>query len=398
MSETSEPQPNADESGASPGAVTNAEAVRSVFRKLDDWLRPYSTAVEKSPTAHLVALCAAIFGAYHLFIDLQDRREQREELRQSMASMSEERVERAWTRLLTPAGGNTGKGAALDVLFKERQSIDGVNLSCEAVGTWDAVGKTCRHRPIFASFVRYHNDEEMEGAGKYGWGSGWTRDQSRRRGSANDPVFSQFEYLFANGGLRIAVPFAAASFAETVFTDMIWPGNIFNAEQFRDVEISFSDIRSATWQGDDLRAEISYADVSHSVFSTRSGTLEISESNVTGVLISAEMAEALSGNWAWADRPPFSYEDGRFSPLKPEILRRIELCDNRYRVVDHERLSPPNDLTDQGYAADEFVHGSSPLTIEVDDADGKEKVFAGCQPISIEEARQRFPDRYPPNG
>jgi hypothetical protein len=77
-----------------------------------------------------VLTVAGFFIEYRSYLAESDvRREEREARRL-------ERVSTSWETLLRPVGGNTGKGAALNTLLHENQSIQGADLSCNAIGGW----------------------------------------------------------------------------------------------------------------------------------------------------------------------------------------------------------------------------------------------------------------------
>lgn len=47
---------------------------------------------------------------------------------------NEQRISSAWSQLTTPASGNSGKGEAINRLFKEGEELSGMLLNCEAMG------------------------------------------------------------------------------------------------------------------------------------------------------------------------------------------------------------------------------------------------------------------------
>ena len=70
-------------------------------------------------------------------IEFADREAERENARL-------DRIERAWNRVLRPAGGNTGKGEAVSYLINQGVSLEGLDLSCEV----DEISGTCENPQI----------------------------------------------------------------------------------------------------------------------------------------------------------------------------------------------------------------------------------------------------------
>lgn len=101
-----------------------------IWRFLDARSRILTDFLEQSASIRLLTIFGAIVGftivigtAWQIWNDLIDRRE--------------ERIERAWTRLLAQAGGNIGKGGAIQILWDEGISFDRVDLSCKSLGSFD---------------------------------------------------------------------------------------------------------------------------------------------------------------------------------------------------------------------------------------------------------------------
>lgn len=103
-----------------------------------------------SEAAKLLAALAGVIGfgvviytAYQIKLELDDRVVQ-------LDIRKDEAISRAWERLLRPAVGNTGKGDALTRLMKERVNIDEIDLSCQAIGNWNAADGRCNKAAMIA--------------------------------------------------------------------------------------------------------------------------------------------------------------------------------------------------------------------------------------------------------
>ena len=81
-----------------------------------------------------------IFSAIQLNEDIIARDEERKQAK-------EERIARAWDNLFRPAGGNIGKGRALQTIIEDQVEVSGLNLSCENVGEFR--GDECIRKPQF---------------------------------------------------------------------------------------------------------------------------------------------------------------------------------------------------------------------------------------------------------
>ena len=79
----------------------------------------------------------------------------------------------AWEVLLTPVGGDIGKGNALNTLVAAGQTISNADFSCKAIGTW-ADGK-CVRAPQFNDVVLGEGDFWVDDLRRY-HDTGWSYD------------------------------------------------------------------------------------------------------------------------------------------------------------------------------------------------------------------------------
>tara|TARA_R110002049_G_scaffold81599_4_gene207683 strand:+ start:67 stop:1110 length:1044 start_codon:yes stop_codon:yes gene_type:complete len=112
--------------------------------KLDKW-------IESNPYMRLLAIFAGLVGfivvlatAYQIWVDLEERKDERKFRQLSFISLN-------WETLLRRAGGNTGKGAAINLLTSSGIGLDLLDLSCEKRG--DLVQGQCSARPVYSGIT-----------------------------------------------------------------------------------------------------------------------------------------------------------------------------------------------------------------------------------------------------
>ena len=98
--------------------------------------------LNNTPLFRLIALVGTLVGfvvivgtAWQIWNDYIDRHE--------------DRIDRAWNRLLRPLPGNSGKADAFEYLVKVGLSLSGTNLSCRAIGNYDPISGKCGSAPVF---------------------------------------------------------------------------------------------------------------------------------------------------------------------------------------------------------------------------------------------------------
>lgn len=93
-----------------------------------------------SKFAAFVSFLVLLATAYQIIVEIDNRKLEREIWRQSQ-------ITNAWSNLLRPVGGNTGKGDALNFLLSQNINMYHVDLSCRAVGVWE---EECINPAIFS--------------------------------------------------------------------------------------------------------------------------------------------------------------------------------------------------------------------------------------------------------
>lgn len=290
-----------------------------------------------------LALVAATFAlvalvATRMLDDLDGRRQ--------------ERVERAWSALMRPAGGNTGKASAFNDLWSAGVLLDGLDLSCRNVGRFDAQAPRCREAPRLVGLALDYFDAAKA-------------LQPAERGVARLGN-SEVRSLDLSGTVieraRLSrVSLKKAKLHGTEIRDSALDGSRLQGS-FRGMRVTGSTLVNA-WIDGNIRG------------------LRIEGSEVSG-LVFADFAPAprpalLSDDWAWADMPPARFDteseedDGALQPLPPEFLAGVRLC------------MPPMDK-DGDIVPAEARRPNSPQN-------------PACQQMSLEASKWLFPDVYGQN-
>ncbi|MEI3854977.1 MULTISPECIES: hypothetical protein [unclassified Ensifer] len=318
--------------------------------------------VEKHPLTKLAGWLIAIFSAWVLWNtydqiqqDLLDRREER-------AARQEERIDRAWTRLQQRAGGDIGKGYALNTLINAGVSLQTLDLSCAAIAKWDPQRNICESRAVFSNIGRelgvFPDYEVYLGEAEMAY-----TDRPNSIGNLN--LLSMSSAILQYSDLR---------------------SMYFNSIKFDNIWIFASNMRDTVWFSD-TRIVVVGSGLAHSSFSGALKESRIERSDVTGIVVADEnFSEVLATdtrnkNWAWADQPPML--STKFAPTRRpvrKILERIMLCDPRVRT---EMLSEKRDWTRFFEDGPRFAE-LSPW----------EEARDRCVELSIETAATRFPDVY----
>ena len=246
--------------------------------------------LERSPLIQIAAVGIVLFTVYQLWVDLQDRKDQREFLRQEIADRQEERIDRAWERLYNEKSSSHLLVKSLNHLFEQGENISGLTISCHGIGFLQGLDKTCDDSIWFRS-----NVEGIDLRGQdSGWGLGKTQ-LGRLIVRGKDIASSNFDNIEIE--LERAV-------------DTFW------------FDVAFNDVLLNTID----EAEIGHFEIHSSIFLNSNAHIARSEggegifedSNLSGsraTLKSVADVDAFGnissrGNWAWADTPPLIYKSG----------------------------------------------------------------------------------------
>lgn len=273
------------------------------------YLLPTSTAKAVADTliasdqAKLVAAAAGVVGfavivvtAYQIKVDFEDRADERVQRRADA-------IERQWTRLLAPAVGNTGKGEALTNLMRAGIAVDGVDVSCRAVGNWDQQSAKCQRRVIFTG-VSVRPD-------------GGSVDSSDRYHDVTETDDLDF------------------GFAEMKSVEIV--SHIFTGVTLEGASISGSIIVNSAFNGSLQGLQINDGRLINTIFDGDAAVTvrnsEVSGSLIPGLDISSQ--QDLRSLSAWADAPPTHAvlrQVGVVRALKvaepygPDVLNSMSLC------------------------------------------------------------------------
>lgn len=114
-----------------------------------DWVRWIELA------GFLVALVATVAGLYSITVAQASLREDERRWQQTQVKYyTQEAVASAWETLRLEKSGNTGKVIAIETLYRERQNLQNLDLSCSRLnGDWDEEYGYC-HLPPFLQGLR----------------------------------------------------------------------------------------------------------------------------------------------------------------------------------------------------------------------------------------------------
>jgi hypothetical protein len=206
------------------------------------------------------------------------------------AGRAQDRTEQAWTRLLTQAAGNTGKGAALTYLIDSGADVDGVDISCAAVGNYDAAAGKCRKPAILT-------DVEIR-----------TKDTMVSDLSLADEVINGMKL---SGGFLVKTDFTGATISNLRVSNSAIGGSFAGARvYFCNFRGAFVDMKGPLGPG-----AINFCELSGTKF---------------GIADEDFVAGFDNSSWAWADSPPAMSEDTsdgiKLHPLSDAAYQRLSYC------------------------------------------------------------------------
>lgn len=314
--------------------------------------RPIVEFFDKSFVYRLLGIIIAIIGIPGAIVGLWQLSSEflpsyREEQRQGA-------VDRAREVLLRRGAGETGKGKALQTLFDNGGSLDDLDLSCQALGTWNSDQGRCVARVKFEPFtlggqqmilIRRLNlaDAEIKHITIDPMPGGYVELSDINLENA---AVSMFE----GDGVKITGKFDSGWFEAMRLTRSIVQGS-FDGATIQFANFSRSSIEITGKPMVFRFVDVSWADVP----------------------LLADLSDGdLSDIFAWADMPPLRTIRGSPEPYSRDVLSKIQLC------------APPLDGNGRTVARDKRATGLA-------------DVSWGCQAITLDEAMRRFPDAYGPD-
>lgn len=297
---------------------------------IDNWLNRNVVAVlNKSALIKLAGLAVAAYSLHSLYItndalqeELSDRIEEREMRADEKLLRAEERIERAWNSLLLRSGGNTGKGEHISFLIKNGRTLEGVDLSCEAIGQFSNENRTCIKEPIFSNV-----------------------DIARPGSMARVMMESMYTMVKRVG----AIPMISqppdpiqADMGKSTFVELKALSAIWNLDRLKGTTFLGSSLDENFFYNQPADLNIGYSDLSFSYMTTDIINPNIFKTNVSGVVYEIDISDApkrfsrllqwsASGNWAWADAPPLQFSDEGLMASPAGLLRGMVLCDPAFR-------------------------------------------------------------------
>lgn len=267
-----------------PADETATVTQRSWRRKIYDGAAAVDRFIETNPFIRLFGLAGALFGFVVLILTAL-------QVREDVASrQEEERVARAWDTLYRPALGNTGKGQAINTLFRSGATLDAVDISCGTMQGRSAEMSYCDMPPVISDLDLTPDNRGGEMFTLMGW---------KLNGAT-----------IANSVIKSAtitgVKMNEATVMDSTFDSVELAGELRNAS-FLNVEFTNSQIRI------DCRTEALTGNISGSILTNERGC------------VPADL-NAASQIWAWANNPP-AFIRGQSTVVKP--FTNFWYCDPR---------------------------------------------------------------------
>lgn len=200
------------------------------------------------------------------------------EIEEARADRKADATTRAWNLLTTPAAGNSGKGPALEYLNQQRIRLDGIDLSCAAMGgVWRAEEFDCIRGAYLGGIDLSRailTRANLDGVNLY---------------RAN-LTHARLRQASLQGAFLILADLTGAQMSKAKLD-----GASLSSSVLIDADLTGASFRTAFMQDADLSgAQLSQADF------TRAYALD-------GVVVSNPDTGKIA--WAWADRRPIGAED-----------------------------------------------------------------------------------------
>jgi hypothetical protein len=287
----------------------------------------------------VIGLGAAVFGfavvvgtAWQILNDSVDR--------------NEERLDRAWARLLRPSAGNTGKGRSFQYLWSHGETLSNVDLSCRAIGQFNENTNSCTKPAIFSGLHLARRPVPVR--------------QGYEQRALGKPLFDIV-------GLDVSYnTFDDARFDGITTAELRLTGaTIFDSVIVRSV--IYGEAEHLTIVGSSIADSKIYVEGDYRIISSEiSNTFFVEEFR----LDKKPFIPNMSGAWAWADRPPRAGTLDRYAfVMDDEYLSRIRLC------------RPPVD--DEGRPVDPQMRAYDPKSGS-----------PHCEEMSIEQSKRAYPRSY----
>lgn len=372
----------------------NLRKLASRIDRLDRKLKPAVRYVESSAIAHLVGYSVALLSLASIIMTLVQVQIDLSAQETERAVQQEERVERAWTRLMMPIGGNMGKGYALNLVLQDGTDLNALDLSCKNVGTWNEKTQTCEKPPIFDKIKIDHN------------GLNLTDYKSAMSGDI-EPYFKKIR---DDDAINIDA-FNMATVVSSSFS-----GSYLDSFEADELMFFNTDFSLTYWENIPKKAGIYLCDLSFAMvnidFYAATPLEWIDQCNVSGMTVQIADTRSMekifgphqvmsNGHWAWADIPPMSYDTVNISwkPAPLSVLNGIAFCDPIYRTG-----GPPSPGASPVSSIVEAARGLRPQIAGIDwnklkdGLDTEEgELFSQACPDSMDwkAAAALYPDRYP---
>ncbi|WP_045023019.1 hypothetical protein [Agrobacterium arsenijevicii] len=328
----------------------------------------------------IVGFAIASYSLYSLYItnealrdELRDRIDEREMRADEKLLRAEERIERAWNSLLLRSGGNTGKGEHISFLIKSGRNLEGVDLSCEAIGQYNNENRRCIKEPIFSNV-----------------------DIAQPGSMARVTLESMYTVVKSVGAIPVISqppnP-VQAELGKSTFVGLKALSAIWNFDKLKGTTFLGSGLDENFFYNKPVDLNIGYSDLSFSYMTTDIITPNVFKTNVSGVVYEIDTSDAskrfgrlvqwnAAGNWAWADVPPLQFSEDGLAASPAGLLRGIVLCDPAFR---EDKSAVEINSVGTGYTERQDVKGHLQHSGD-----------RGCaHQLSLGDAAKKFPNLYP---
>lgn len=239
----------------------------AVYRSTKDFLNQF----EKDPFIRLIVTVTFLATAWQVWEDIEDRQDERGARQEEREARQEERIARAWSILTTRASGNSGKAAAIEILYKAGISLEGIDLSCETMGGgWDEETLNCE-RPVSLAGMDLRSPNALNLSFRdLNQSSAAKLDTRWRRGCVSKLVELPFEpsgfgfarYEINSGKGAVGFP---PHFRDKERKNVLNGGADFSRAKLSGVDFSGAKISGANFQDADLRGANFYNTVAEAI-------------------------------------------------------------------------------------------------------------------------------------
>lgn len=323
-----------------------------ILSRVDRWFLFVKVIGNRSALAYTAAAILAVTTFIQLSVDLWDRQGERRERKQ-------DEIAGAWEQVLSKGSGDTGRGASLNILIREKERLEEADFSCRAIGAWDQ--DKCIGHPVF-----YGVDFQLRP---------W--DTTGRNGPAFFTKFAKMHQVDIIASDLSFAPLSSTSFSGSNITSSVLRNASIRIEKTNAFVIDDSDLKYAHLDVPSL-SFIGGSNLSKT-------TIELGMDDK--IEISPPIDRRATANWFWADEPPTIEGEGqkRYRELIEEA--QFEICNPERRMPEPEWYEA---YYREPAVKKDRLGETYPTYIE----DADESTMVGCKIIDLTTAKELFPKAY----